>query len=299
MLLFSSCIFLTSIVSISNQAYDRLEAAQDMSIFSLSLTDSPSETLYDPLFWEKGKKYQSDDFYPIDKESGEGLFKSSLTDVLLKMTAQGLSEEPSRRIRLDYRSIPVFSVGRSYSLRGREYELFAETDISDVYLKNPFNIILHFLLVLLSIFIYRSSVVKDKKIIKSKKLLDINNTEEHAIYYEFFKACSYGAILINSDGFILDANYKLRDILGYSISDFKKMHIDDLVPEEYRDSNMSLVKVFFDDKTIGMSEVREIKGLHKSGSIINIGLSVGILRSFDYKGNETLVGAGLVFEKGI
>ena len=91
--------------------------------------------------------------------------------------------------------------------------------------------------------------------------------EERQIY-AVLDASPDGALLVNNAGAILYANKKSGDVFGAKASDLMGMHVEALVPNQYRKGHASLRKHYSDRPTArGMAAQNNIQGLRRDGSV--------------------------------
>lgn len=264
---------------------------------------------FDALPVQMESIFQSLDIYMVDKTGhfvSNPRFWPTAADSNLRAdtdaVGSGISGERATRIIKDYRGIDVISSFGKVIYGGEEFVLLVEIDVAEAegpvlspwYYSDEIGIIIIAFIGLYMTFTYKPRKLDSRTKDKIQALLEDDKPD---IYPEFFKHCPLGAILLERDGQIKDANQKLADTFGYSIDDLKSMHINSLLPDKYRAGHMNLVSGFLEKYDPGMTAARQVTGKHKDGREIPIDLSIGILSTYDFTGTRTIVGAGLTAEK--
>ncbi len=85
-------------------------------------------------------------------------------------------------------------------------------------------------------------------------------------------------IVVDEQARILEANARVRELLGYALHDLLGKPLEILIPIQFRDRHRGHFKAFLaKPKTRTMSEMRKLPALHKDGSVLPVDISLSPL----------------------
>ena len=114
-------------------------------------------------------------------------------------------------------------------------------------------------------------------------LPDVSNGYLDEVYVsQMVSMIPVGAMLINSDGYIVHVNTELEVTLGYSDSELSNRTLDHLLPNEFRANHHNLMSSYFDEpKKRIMGVGQELYALRKDGKKIPIEIGLNPIKGKD------------------
>lgn len=106
------------------------------------------------------------------------------------------------------------------------------------------------------------------------------NSQDFNLLRSVFTAASEGIIIVNKEGRILMANPKAANLFGYDVEEFKKLQLEDLIPNKYRKQHVSHRKGFFKyPRSRSMGANMDLLALRKDDTEFPVEVSLSSFKS--------------------
>lgn len=283
-----SSIFLTaiSLPMMNQKTIERLLTDQNGQINAFETSSNARRRFGKEEFWTDRGLYESDEFYPMNVSTGQSVFASKLTGLTIFQSPVGLTREPTSRIRVDHRDRYVFSVGRLVAFCGvaicdpdkdlseqgvtESYEIFAETDVREVYFTHLWVPIAHILSLFFS-FLGAFWIVKyTENKTRTSHMSEILKTQR--ILNAAIDELADGLAIVDEKGIIVLTNSTFDKMMGYKHQELWGESFNVFVAPDRADwHDAQMAQSLKENEDVSY---RDVKPYRKDGTQIQVNLGI-------------------------